>query len=54
MQAKPNKTKAKKLGFIRQNWGFSMRYGESKQFFSYARRTLRYAPEVWLGSPPSS
>jgi hypothetical protein len=21
------------LGFIRPNWGFSMRYGESKQFF---------------------
>jgi hypothetical protein len=42
MQAKPNKTKLKSLdslGFIRQDWGFSTRYSESKQFFSLARRT---------------
>jgi hypothetical protein len=42
MQAKSNKTKLKSLdllGSIRPNWDFSIRYGESKQFFSYARRT---------------
>jgi hypothetical protein len=42
MQEKPNKTKLKSLdllAFIRPNWGFSMRYGESKQFFSDGRRT---------------
>jgi hypothetical protein len=33
IQAKPNKTKQNSLhllGFIRPDWGFSMRYGESK------------------------
>jgi hypothetical protein len=37
MQERPNKTKLKSLdllAFIRPNWGFSMRYGESKQFFA--------------------
>jgi hypothetical protein len=43
MQEKPNKTKLKGLdflAFIRPNWGFSMRYDQSKQFFSDALRTL--------------
>jgi hypothetical protein len=42
MQEKPNKTKLKSLNllaFIRPNWDFSMRYGESQQFFSDGRRT---------------
>jgi hypothetical protein len=41
------------LGFIRPNWGFSMRYGESKQFFS-ALAALAPVCAIWFGSPPSS
>jgi hypothetical protein len=58
IQAKPNKTKQKSLdllGFLWSNRGFSMGYGESKgNFFQDRRRSLRYAPKVWLGLPPPS
>ena len=42
------------FGFIRLNRGFSKGYSECKSLFLFSRLLrFRYAPTVWLGSPPS-
>jgi hypothetical protein len=55
VQEKPNETKLKGLdflAFIRPNWGFSMRYDQSKQFFPTlaARSPLCARGLAWLAA----